>query len=241
MNFRGLAGQGKTIVCTIHQPSSQVFAMFDRVLLMAEGRVAFLGDIAEAMQFFQNIEHPCPRNFNPADHYIQVLAVTPGQEEQCREQVGLICDNFAQSEWGQKVASEVSYQLEHVAEDTQKELFGAVRKSPYKASWLEQFRALLWRSFLSVIKEPMIMQVRFIQTVVIAVILGILYLGQEEDQNGIMNINGALFLLLTNMTFSNMFAVVNVSLTNGKIANAGFENRDFFGAGFLLGASNISS
>lgn len=50
------------------------------------------------------------------------------------------------------------------------------------------------------------------QTIVIAVILGILYLGQENDQNGIMNINGAIFLLLTNMTFSNMFAVVNVSL-----------------------------
>ena len=45
---------GKTIVCTIHQPSSQVFAMFDRVLLMAEGRVAFLGGTDEAMDFFQS-------------------------------------------------------------------------------------------------------------------------------------------------------------------------------------------
>ena len=45
---------GKTIVCTIHQPSSQVFAMFDRVLLMAEGRVAFLGETNEAMDFFQS-------------------------------------------------------------------------------------------------------------------------------------------------------------------------------------------
>lgn len=46
---------------------------------------------------------------------------------------------------------------------------------------------------------------------IIAVVLGIIYFGQTEDQNGIMNINGALFLLLTNTTFSNMFAVVNVS------------------------------
>ena len=43
-----------------------------------------------------------------------------------------------------------------------------------------------------------------------AIILGILYLGQEENQVGIQNINGALFLMLTNMTFSNMFSVVNV-------------------------------
>ena len=38
-----------------------------------------------------------------------------------------------------------------------------------------------------------------------------IYLGQEVDQAGIMNINGAMFLLLTNTTFQNMFAVVNVS------------------------------
>ena len=41
-------------------------------------------------------------------------------------------------------------------------------------------------------------------------ILGILYYGQGMDQSSIMNINGALFLLLTNMTFANMFSVVNV-------------------------------
>ena len=43
-----------------------------------------------------------------------------------------------------------------------------------------------------------------------AVILGILYLGQEETQVGIQNINGALFLMLTQMSFGNMFSVVNV-------------------------------
>ena len=45
--------------------------------------------------------------------------------------------------------------------------------------------------------------------------MGALYFGQDNDgtygQKEIMNINGAMFLLLTNMTFSNMFAVVNVS------------------------------
>ena len=40
--------------------------------------------------------------------------------------------------------------------------------------------------------------------------LGIIYLDQELTQEGVMNINGALFLILTNMTFQNMFGVVNV-------------------------------
>ena len=50
---------------------------------------------------------------------------------------------------------------------------------------------------------------------IIALILGIIYFGQKNDQAGVMNINGALFLLITNMTFSNMFAVVNVSTVPG--------------------------
>ena len=52
----------------------------------------------------------------------------------------------------------------------------------------------------------------FVLLQIIALILGIIYFGQKNDQAGVMNINGALFLLITNMTFSNMFAVVNVSI-----------------------------
>ena len=163
--LKGLANQGKTIVCTIHQPSSQVYDMFDRVLLMAEGRVAFLGSTAEAAGYFSSIHMPCPVNYNPADHYIHVLAVTPGNEVECRENINRVCNTFEASDLGQSMASEVQYQLDHAFanEELQK---AEKATSPYKASWMAQFRALLKRSFLSVIKEPMIMQVRFFQTIV---------------------------------------------------------------------------
>ena len=41
--LKRMASEGRTIICTIHQPSSQVFQMFDNLLLMADGRVAFMG------------------------------------------------------------------------------------------------------------------------------------------------------------------------------------------------------
>ena len=65
-------------------------------------------------------------------------------------------------------------------------------KSPYKASWWKQFQALLWRSFLAVIKDPLIMQVRIAQTMVISLVLGAVYFGQEHTTAGVMSINGAL-------------------------------------------------
>jgi len=52
--LRNLAAKGKTVICTIHQPSSEVFALFDRILLMAQGRTAFLGPIDAALSFFSS-------------------------------------------------------------------------------------------------------------------------------------------------------------------------------------------
>jgi len=49
-----MASSGKTVICTVHQPSSEVFAMFDHILLLAEGRTAFLGPTNKALDFFSS-------------------------------------------------------------------------------------------------------------------------------------------------------------------------------------------
>lgn len=51
--LKRLADKGKTIIITIHQPSSELFGMFDKILLVAEGRAAFLGTPAQATEFFE--------------------------------------------------------------------------------------------------------------------------------------------------------------------------------------------
>lgn len=51
----------------------------------------------------------------------------------------------------------------------------------------------------------------------IALALTSIYYGQELNQDGVMNINGALFIFLTNMTFQNVFAVITVRGCNKLI------------------------
>jgi ABC-type multidrug transport system ATPase subunit len=51
-SMRVLSDQGKTIICTIHQPSSELFEMFDSLCLLAEGRLAFIGNLSKAKDFF---------------------------------------------------------------------------------------------------------------------------------------------------------------------------------------------
>jgi ABC-type multidrug transport system ATPase subunit len=50
--LKSLTDKGKTIIATIHQPSSEVFALFDRIMLLAEGRLAYMGPSAIAFDFF---------------------------------------------------------------------------------------------------------------------------------------------------------------------------------------------
>ncbi|KAL1138055.1 hypothetical protein AAG570_009750 [Ranatra chinensis] len=210
--LKSMAMKGKTVVCTIHQPSSEVYAMFDKILLMAEGRVAFLGTPEQANDFFKAMGAACPSNYNPADFFIQLLAVVPTREETCRNMIDMVCDSFENSEIGGKLSSESEFKIQ------EKSMFPSwgdpwtspKSLSPYKASWWIQFKAVLWRSWLSVMKEPVLIKVRMLQTIMVAIMIGIIYFGQELDQDGVMNINGALFICLTNMTFQNVFAVISV-------------------------------
>jgi len=45
----------------------------------------------------------------------------------------------------------------------------------------------------------------------VAAMISVIYYGQVLNQDGVININGALFIFLTNMTFQNVFAVISVS------------------------------
>lgn len=51
----------------------------------------------------------------------------------------------------------------------------------------------------------------------IAILVGVMYNRQQMDEVGVFNINGALFLLLTNMTFQNCSAVINVSRPQARV------------------------
>jgi len=46
--------------------------------------LAFIG---KAVKYFASLNLNCPINYNPADFFIQQLAVMPGKEAQCKEKL----------------------------------------------------------------------------------------------------------------------------------------------------------
>lgn len=134
---------------------------------MAEGKTAFLGPIDEALGFFATLGMPCPANFNPADFFIFSLATVPGLEAESHQKVKSICDAYNSSEAGQRVAGLVDKWHRPDALTTESmQALGTQSKSPYKANWFRQFSAVLWRSFVSVTRDPQILFVKGASSIV---------------------------------------------------------------------------
>lgn len=56
---------------------------------------------------------PCPRNFNPADHYIMKISVTPGNEQYSKDQIAEIADQYEISESKLKIDAKINEEIEN--------------------------------------------------------------------------------------------------------------------------------
>ena len=66
--LKQLAQQGRTVICTIHQPSAKLFEKFDLVYILAYGKCLYQGHSSKLVPFLQSVSLPCPKFHNPADY-----------------------------------------------------------------------------------------------------------------------------------------------------------------------------
>ncbi|POM69882.1 ABC Superfamily [Phytophthora palmivora] len=78
--IRKVANSGRTIICTIHQPSYEVFSVFDNLLLLKRGgETVFFGDLGEdckiLVDYFEEIDgvYPLPEEYNPATWMLECI------------------------------------------------------------------------------------------------------------------------------------------------------------------------
>ncbi|KFD48566.1 hypothetical protein M513_10577, partial [Trichuris suis] len=213
--LQGLASRGKTVLCTIHQPPSTVFSMFhklplnkavairlfshavSRVIILAEGRLAFFGTVNEALTFFASLDLACPLSYNPSDFFIHSLAIDPSNKEESKLRMLAITERFEESKYGAM--------LQHVVDREEKSAAQVEvcfpGKMRFEASWLRQFVCLCRRNFISTGLGKGIYGVRYAQKLFFAIFVGLLYFQTPLNQSGIMNRNGVLFFFIAHFSF----------------------------------------
>ena len=78
--LREIAKKGKSVITTIHAPSSDVFHLFDDVIFMCQGKVVYQGPIRCIKAHFASLKQPCPEGYNIADHVMETMQTLPVEQ-----------------------------------------------------------------------------------------------------------------------------------------------------------------
>lgn len=85
---------GKTIISTIHQPSSQAFAYFDRLLLMADGNIVYQGMAFDSPAYFSKLNYSGSKFSNPADIFMKALSINYPKKQEDDEKLEQLISTF---------------------------------------------------------------------------------------------------------------------------------------------------
>ncbi|KAF0973210.1 hypothetical protein FDP41_008417 [Naegleria fowleri] len=202
-----IAKGGRAVILTIHQPRSNIYELFDKLLLLARGKVAYFGPAKDATQYFAQIGYPCPKQYNPADHFID-----------------LITESTSDTDEGKKMKQEDNDRIEKILNHykhveiapSTSHLETDIKKAKYNANWFTQFFVVMARAFVNILRDKILTFSRLFQNVVMALLVGLIFLQIGHDQQSVQDRNGVLFFCLINQSMNSIFGSLAVFLLEEK-------------------------
>ncbi|KAK9277501.1 hypothetical protein L1049_007045 [Liquidambar formosana] len=179
-----LASGGRTVVTTIHQPSSRLYHMFDKVILLSEGCPIYNGPSSAALEYFSSIGFSTPINVNPADLLLDLANGIAPDSKQATEQG----ENIEQEQKSVKEALISAYD-KNISTRLKAELCSSdvnnyytkdastrnhVKSEQWCTSWWHQFKVLLQRG-LRERRYDAFNRLRIFQVISVAVLGGLLW------------------------------------------------------------------
>ncbi|KAK9755345.1 hypothetical protein RND81_01G018900 [Saponaria officinalis] len=213
---RNTVDTGRTVVCTIHQPSIDIFEAFDELLLMKRGgQVIYAGTLGhhsqKLVEYFEAIPGvPTIKDgYNPATWMLDIS--TPQIESQLDVD---FAELYAKSSLYQKT-QELITELSTPAHGSSDLYF----PTEYSQPFLVQFKACFWKQYWSYWRNPQYNIVRFLMTIATGILFGVIFWkkgGKMSKEQDLMNILGAMYsavLFLGSTNASAVQAVVAIERT----------------------------
>lgn len=66
--------ENRTVVTTIHQPNTDIFDIFDRLVLLARGKIIYFNAADKSVEYFSNLGYTCPDTSNPCDYFMSMMS-----------------------------------------------------------------------------------------------------------------------------------------------------------------------
>ncbi|XP_049351196.1 ABC transporter G family member 1 [Solanum verrucosum] len=192
--------QGRTIIASIHQPSTEVFSLFHSLCLLSCGRTVYFGPASAAIEFFALSGYPCPTLQNPSDHFLktinsdfdQDIEQGPTSRKSTEEVINILIKSYSDSDKYRAVQSQV-------AEICKQE--GELLEKRSRASFTTQSLVLTKRSFVNMSRDLGYYWMRLGVYIVIAVGLGTIYYDVGFSYTSIQSRGSMLMFVATFITF----------------------------------------
>ncbi len=179
-NIRKIAASGRSVVCTIHQPSTVIFNSFDSLLLLKRGgQTVFFGNLGEnssnLIEFFENAPgvSPMPLNVNPATWMLDIIGAGTGASASSVDYAAHY-SNSTLSKVNQLHLEALITPNEGSRKIDESEL-KSLDSFEYNASYSTQFLLLMKRVHLTYWRTPTYSFIRHITNLIIALIFGSAY------------------------------------------------------------------
>lgn len=188
--LQGLARKGRTIVVTIHQPRSEIFGLFDNVVLLTKGSLAYAGGAKECLPYFSTLGYEMPPFTNPAEYLIDLVSVdnrSEGAEAAAEERV-----NGIKEAW-RKHSSALATEKNDLNSASAGTISTNRSKHAEHTPLIRQIRVLTARTWTVTIRDPMGMFGSLLEAVSMAVITGWIFLNLDGSLSGIRSRQGALY------------------------------------------------
>ncbi|KAF8948563.1 hypothetical protein BGZ47_004077 [Haplosporangium gracile] len=216
--IKELARKGRTVILTVHQPRSDIYELFDDLLLLSKGKVVYFGKAQEAASYFEALGHEVPVGWNVADYFLDLI--TLHEDKIPNEGSSSSHEDFAQKYASFLATNPRAYLTELLQKhqnDSEKkkddallDQFKKAYTTEYATTTLTQTLLLTQRSLTNLARHPTIFQASAFIHIVFALVIGSLFSGlKDRPEMGATSFNKsiALFFItsfLATMTFSAM-------------------------------------
>jgi len=225
-NLRNLASQdGCTIVVSIHQPRSSIFALLSGVYLLASGSPIFAGTTEDATSYFEKLGHKMPPNFNPADFFIDLVSIDQRDEKDMKRTKDQLTDLI--EAWKTNVTAGKSSPDTGTDSDAQKRSILEARSAPPagQTAFFMPLAYLTQRGWREQMRDKVAVIFKCCFQAFFGVVFGLVYLRLGYDQRSIQDRTGILVFLTMNQAFGSVISTAQVIPRQLVIVNRDRANR----------------